>query len=72
MFEATSRAKEIISSLLTFARRPENELEETDVGFMIDQVLILLERELNKSEIEVVRDYRFVGNVLLDVGAMQH
>lgn len=71
VFECCRRAKEIVHNLLSFARRRKSTVEEIPLEELIDQVLVLVERDLDKHGIKVVRDYRYKDIIVTDVGQLQ-
>jgi len=71
VFECCRRAKEIVHNLLSFARRKKSVTEEMVLEDLIDQVLVLVERDLEKHGIKVTRDYRYKEPIVTDVGQLQ-
>jgi two-component system NtrC family sensor kinase len=66
--DTVDRAKGITSNLLTFARRREPRMEKADVREAVESPLTLLERDLQKSGIEVVRKFSEVPPIVCDSG----
>jgi two-component system NtrC family sensor kinase len=66
--DTVDRAKGITTNLLTFARRREPRMEKADVREAVESPLVLLERDLQKSGIEVVRKFSEVPPVVCDAG----
>jgi signal transduction histidine kinase/DNA-binding response OmpR family regulator len=66
--DTVDRAKGITTNLLTFARRREPRMEKADVREAVESPLVLLERDLQKSGIEVVRKFSEVPAVVCDAG----
>jgi signal transduction histidine kinase len=64
------RAKKVTQNLLTFARRREPRMEMADVTEAVESPLRLMERDLQKSNIELVRRYSEVPPVVCDTGQM--
>jgi signal transduction histidine kinase/FixJ family two-component response regulator len=64
------RAKKVTQNLLTFARRREPRMEMTDVTEAVESPLRLMERDLEKSNIELVRRFSVVPPVVCDTGQM--
>ena len=62
------RAKKVTQNLLTFARRREPRMEMADVTEAVESPLRLMERDLEKSNIEVVRRFSEVPPVVCDTG----
>lgn len=71
VFDSTRRAKEIVSSLLTFARRPEGILDRIRLTDLVDQVLIMVQRSVAKYGIHVERRDEFAGFLRMDVSRLQ-
>lgn len=71
VFECCRRAKEIVYNLLSFARRKKSVAEEIILEDLIDQVLVLVERDFEKHGIKLVRDYRYKELIVTDVGQLQ-
>ena len=53
IYTASVRAAKLVSSVLGMARNRSNEMEPTDLAKMIDETLVLMERELSKYRISV-------------------
>jgi signal transduction histidine kinase/FixJ family two-component response regulator len=62
------RAKKVTQNLLTFARRREARMEMADVTEAVESPLRLMERDLQKSNIELVRRFSEVPPVVCDTG----
>jgi len=71
VFESCRRAQEIVHNLLSFSRRRKSVPEEMQLEDLMDQVLILVERDLEKHGIKVERDYRYRDAIVTDVGQLQ-
>ncbi len=56
VFEASKRAKTIIGNLLSFARREPSRIEIMTLKDLVEQVVSLIERELNKANINIVME----------------
>ncbi|MBI2310953.1 MAG: cache domain-containing protein [Betaproteobacteria bacterium] len=58
--EQVNRIREIVTKLLQFARPSEfaGYVEQVDVSGVLDDCLVLVRHHLQKTEIEVVKDYR--------------
>jgi signal transduction histidine kinase len=69
--EASLRAKDIVTSLLTFARRPEGALEHVRLTDLVDQTLVLVERAIEKKGIRIVRQYEYRGALFVDSSRLQ-
>ena len=69
--ESSMRAKDIVTSLLTFARRPEGVLEQMRLTDLIDQTLVLVERSIEKKGLRTVRQYEHGGLLYVDSSRIQ-
>jgi signal transduction histidine kinase len=68
--DACDRAKNITTNLLTFARRQESRMEMADVTMAVENSLLLLGRELQESNIKLVRRFSGVRPTVCDLGQM--
>jgi two-component system NtrC family sensor kinase len=66
--DSVDRAKRITSNLLTFARRREPRMEMSDVAEAVESPLQLLERDLEKSNIQLLRKFSKIPPVVCDAG----
>jgi len=66
--KSSEKAKNISQNLLTFARRQEPKKELNDIRAIIDNTLSLIERELEKANIKVIRKYRDIPRTVCDFG----
>jgi CheY-like chemotaxis protein len=71
VFSSSQRAKKIIANLLTFSRRIHHEIETIDVTTMSGQVLTLVERSLQKQNIEISNEVDPTLTIQTDVGQVQ-
>ena len=69
--EATGRAREIVASLLSFARRPDGLSQPVTISELVDQTLVLVERSLTKLGIRVKRNEEFFGAIVVDASRLQ-
>ena len=73
IYTAAERANKITNSVLGMARNRSNQFETTDMVKLIEQTMVLLERELNKYrisvelQIEEVPQIQAIGNQLQQV-----
>ncbi|NIN63361.1 MAG: response regulator [Anaerolineae bacterium] len=67
---SVDRARRITTNLLTFARRRETKMEVTDITEAVENPLQLLERDLEKSNVEIVRKYYETPPVHCDVNQL--
>jgi signal transduction histidine kinase len=70
VMDSVDRAKRITSNLLTFARRRETRMEVGDITQAVENPLQLLERDLQQSNVKVVRKFYETPPALCDVGLM--
>ena len=68
VIDSVDRAKRITANLLTFARRRESKMEVADVTQAVENPLQLVERDLEKSNIQVVRKFSAIPPVICDTG----
>ena len=54
---ASNRAAKITAAILGMARNRTNDFEPTDLAALIDDTLLLLEREMNKYRVQVEREF---------------
>ncbi|TKJ30998.1 MAG: hypothetical protein CEE40_02790 [Chloroflexi bacterium B3_Chlor] len=66
VMESVDRAKRITANLLTFARRRESKMEVADMNQALENALQLVERDLQKSNIEVIRKFSAIPPVVCD------
>jgi signal transduction histidine kinase len=68
VIQSCRRGRSITQGLLTFARRRDHKRQLADVMTAIDETLMLVELDLQKSQIEVVRDLDLVPPTVCDLG----
>jgi signal transduction histidine kinase/CheY-like chemotaxis protein len=66
--DSVDRAKRITANLLTFASRQEPKMKLADVVEAVQSPLLLMEKELEKSNIQLVRKFSKVRPTLCDSG----
>lgn len=66
VLDACERGQHITANLLTFARRQELKKEISDLNLVLDNVVILTQRELEKCNIKVIRRCESIPRVLCD------
>jgi two-component system NtrC family sensor kinase len=66
--DSVDRAKRITANLLTFARRQEIRMTMADVVEAVQNPLQLMERELEKSDVQLVRKFSKVRPTFCDSG----
>jgi two-component system NtrC family sensor kinase len=66
--DSVDRAKRITANLLTFARRQEIRMTMADVVEAVQNPLLLMERELEKSDVQLVRKLSKVRPTFCDSG----
>jgi two-component system NtrC family sensor kinase len=70
VIQACRRGRSITRGLLTFARRQEHQRALADLGDAIDETLTLVEIDLRKSHIEIVRQVEPVQPTVCDLGQL--
>jgi signal transduction histidine kinase/CheY-like chemotaxis protein len=70
VIQTVDRAKRITANLLTFARRREPMMELADVTEAVETPLELVERDLQKSNIVLVRKFSQVPPIVCDSGQL--
>lgn len=68
---ASERAAKITNSVLGLARNRADRFEATDLEGLVEQTLVLLERELNKYKIVIEKYYKEVPSVLANSNQIQ-
>ncbi len=68
---STERAQKITQSLLNFSRRVKPVYELSNLEAVMNETLQLLERELDKQRIKVVRNFQKIPDMEIDVGQIQ-
>ncbi len=68
--DSVDNAKRVTANLLTFARRQEPRIEMADVTEAVESSLLLIEGELQKSNIKVVRRFSKIRPTACDLGQM--
>ncbi|MFA6216377.1 MAG: response regulator [Candidatus Omnitrophota bacterium] len=68
---STERAQKITQSLLNFSRRVKPAYELSNLAVVMNETLQLLERELEKQRITVVRNFQEIPDMEIDVGQIQ-
>ena len=72
ILSAGTRAAKITASVLSLARgRPNPRFEPTDLGLLVEDVLVLLEREMMKYRVQVEREIAPVPRVPANPGQLQ-
>jgi signal transduction histidine kinase len=71
ILSAGQRAARITGSVLAMARNRSNSIEPTDLASLVDESLVLLEREMNKYRIAVEREFEKVPPVLANGNQIQ-
>jgi two-component system, NtrC family, sensor kinase len=70
VIQACRRGRSITRGLLTFARRQEHQRAMANLADAIDETLTLVEIDLRKSHIEIVRQIEPVQSTILDLGQL--
>jgi signal transduction histidine kinase len=68
VIQSCRRGRSITQGLLTFARRREHKRQLVDVAAAIDETLMLVDVDLRKSHIEIVREIDLVAPTVCDSG----
>lgn len=71
IFSAGKRAAKITSGILGMARNRSGGQEPTDLKQLIDDTLVLLEREMNKYRVRVEKDFRDVPPAMVNGNQIQ-
>jgi signal transduction histidine kinase len=70
VIQACRRGRSITRGLLTFARRQEHQRAMANLADAVDETLTLVEIDLRKSHIELVRQIEPVQSTILDLGQL--
>ena len=70
IMESCDRAKGITNSLLAFSRQREAKKQRADVTETVETVLGLVERELEKQNVKVVRKFKPIPEITCDLGEL--
>jgi signal transduction histidine kinase len=68
VIQSCRRGRSITQGLLTFARRREHKRQLADVSSAIDETLMLVELDLHKSNVEIIREIDLVAPTVCDLG----
>ena len=71
ILSAGQRAAKITASVLSMSRGRANRLEPTDLTFLVEDVLVLLEREMMKYRVQVEREFSPVPRVTANPAQIQ-
>ncbi len=71
IYESATRAARITKTVLGLARNRKPGREPTDVVSLMDDVLLLLEKEMNKYKIQVEKDFRSVPEIMVNGNQIQ-
>lgn len=71
ILSAGMRAAKITASVLTMSRNRSARMEPTDLGLLIEDVLVLLEREMMKYRVQVEREFVPVPRVSANPSQLQ-
>lgn len=69
--EQCRRARELIERLLNFSRRKDIPREPVQIAYLLEDVLQLVERELTKNNIQVIKNYNKVPSIIAHAGELQ-
>lgn len=67
----SDRVSKIIRDLLVFSKQESSEIEQCDITEPLESMLSLIERQLQKCNIEIVRKYEKTPQVCMNMGEMQ-
>jgi len=67
----SEKAKAVVKNLLKFSSQFKKVREKVDLGELADEVLSLVSRELEKADVELVRNYRDRPKVRVNRGEIQ-
>jgi PAS domain S-box-containing protein len=70
IMEGCDRAKGITNSLLAFSRQRETKRQRADVTQSVEMILGLVDRELEKQNINVVRKFNPIPEITCDLGEL--
>ena len=68
---ASNRAAKITNSVLGMARNRSTSLEPTDLVKLVEETLVLLEREMNKYRIRVEKQFKPVSEAIINGNQLQ-
>jgi len=71
ILSAGTRAAKITASVLSMSRGKSNRFEPVDLTLLIEDVLVLLEREMMKYRVQVEREFAAVPRVSANPGQLQ-
>ena len=71
ILSAGTRAAKITASVLSMARNRSNRFEPVDLHLLVEDVLVLLEREMMKYRVQVEREFCPVHRVTANPGQLQ-
>ncbi len=70
IMESCDRAKGITNSLLAFSRQRETKKQRGDITEAVETVVVLVERELEKQNIKVVKKFSPIPEITCDLGEL--
>ncbi|MDX9703397.1 MAG: response regulator [Candidatus Auribacterota bacterium] len=71
ILSASERAKIISRNLLSFSKRTESKIEQANLRDAMEQTIVLIERDIEKDNIKIVRKYEDIPDVVCDVSLIQ-
>ncbi len=71
ILSASERAKVISRNLLSFSKRTESKIERANLRDAMEQTIVLIERDIEKDNIKVIRDYHDIPDIVCDVSLIQ-
>ena len=71
VLSACQRAKNISKNLLSFSKRTESKKELCDLQSAIEETLIIIEKDVERDNIKIVKQYEEIPNIVCDVSLIQ-
>ncbi|MCD6460046.1 response regulator [bacterium] len=71
VLSACQRAKNISKNLLSFSKRTESKKELCCLQSAMEETLIIIEKDIEKDNIKVIRKYEEVPNIVCDISLIQ-
>lgn len=71
ILSASERAKTISRNLLSFSKRTESKIDLANLRDAMEQTIVLIERDIEKDNIKIIREYDDVPDIVCDVSLVQ-
>lgn len=68
---SSDQAKKVTDNLLSFSRPTKAQFQWTNIEDIIDVTIILLEKQLELKNIQIVRDFHLIPQVMADAGKLK-